>query len=250
MRTQRCHHQYHRCAQDATHYNSIFKRSRSSVLIHHSNCPAAIKKHSQNIEKLVLRKEQYRFTRRSITTTTTPWLSFSSSSISLNDDNHDNINEISEDYLTLSSSSSLKSSSDNESFEVTKIVTETAEIETMSLFQSEIMMQTILSPRDPVSLRLTSKKERREDWVGNTLVEQMRQRHPPTIMARNDFILLALGPVRAVAERDTVYVFDARSKTARSFTKDLSRMYQQRSARIKRLSSDMDKNYYIITERI
>ena len=133
-------------------------------------------------------------------------------------------------------------SSDYESFEVKKIDTETGEIETIKMSQTEIIMQTALSPRDLVSLRLSSKRERKEHWVGNTLMEQMR--HPPTIMARNDFILLSLGPVRAVAEKNAVYLFDIYSKPASSFTNYLSEVYQKRSARIKNASQTNNKSLY------
>lgn len=136
---------------------------------------------------------------------------------------------------------SLPSNKNHECFEVTKITTETGEIETIKMSQTEIMAQTALSPRDLVSLRLTSKKERKLDWIGNTLMQQMR--HPPTIMTRNNFILLSLGPVRAVAERNAVYVFDVHNKAASSFTKYLSGIYQRRSDRIKHMSnSDIHKN--------
>ena len=127
------------------------------------------------------------------------------------------------------------SSKDDESFEVTKIKTETGAIETFQISQTEIIMQTTLSPRDLVGLRLSSMREQRESWVGNTLLEQMR--HPPTIMARNEFILLSLGPVRAVAERNAVYLFDVHSKAASSFTKYLSEVYQKRSNRMKLTSN-------------
>ena len=138
------------------------------------------------------------------------------------------------------------SSSDYESFEVKKIHTETGEIETIKMSQTEISMQTALSPRDLVSLRLSSKRERKEDWIGNTLMEQMR--HPPTIMARNDFILLSLGPVRAVAEKNAVYLFDIHSKPASSFTKYLSEIYQKRSARIKNASKSTPANKSLYNE--
>jgi hypothetical protein len=139
------------------------------------------------------------------------------------------------------SPSSLPSNKNHECFEVTKITTETGEIVTIKMSQTEIMAQTTLSPRDLVSLRLTSKKERKLDWIGNTLMQQMR--HPPTIMARNNFILLSLGPVRAVAERNAVYVFDVHNKAASSFTKYLSGIYQRRSDRIKNMTnSDIHEN--------
>lgn len=147
------------------------------------------------------------------------------------------------EFSTSPSSLLPKSSrnSNHETFEVTKITTETGESETIQMSQAEIMTQTTLSPRDLVSLRLASKKERREDWIGNTLMEQMR--HPPTIMARNNFILLSMGPVRAVAERNAVYVFEVHNKAARSFTKYLSGIYQRRSDRIKNMSSsDINEN--------
>eukprot|EP00531_Pseudo-nitzschia_arenysensis_P011011 CAMPEP_0116146476 /NCGR_PEP_ID=MMETSP0329-20121206/17185_1 /TAXON_ID=697910 /ORGANISM="Pseudo-nitzschia arenysensis, Strain B593" /LENGTH=216 /DNA_ID=CAMNT_0003642227 /DNA_START=353 /DNA_END=999 /DNA_ORIENTATION=- len=111
-------------------------------------------------------------------------------------------------------------------------MTNTGQAETIQISQTEIIQQTSLSPRDLVSLRLASVSERRRDWAGNTLMEQMR--HPPTIMARNDFILLSLGPVRAVAERNAIYLFDVHSKAADSFTRYLSQIYQTRAKRLEK----------------
>jgi len=121
---------------------------------------------------------------------------------------HDDINLTPKDSSTVTYSS-LQPDDKDESFEVTKIITATGEIETTFLHPSEIMAETTMSPRDFVLLRLTSWNERTENWVGKTLIEQMR--HPPTIMARNDFILLTLGPVRAVCEKDVCYFFDVHS---------------------------------------
>jgi len=140
---------------------------------------------------------------------------------------------VSKDISTSSFPSSLSRSNvvGDEKFKVMKIATETGVTEKIQMCQSEIMMETTLSPRDLVSLRLTSKREQREDWVGKALVEQMR--NPPTIMARNKFILLSLGPVRAVAGPDAVYVFDVHSKAAKLLATDLSEVYKLRSERIK-----------------
>ncbi len=129
--------------------------------------------------------------------------------------------------------------SDDESFAVTKITTGTGEAETIQISQTEIIRQTSLSPRDLVSLRLATESERKRDWAGNTLMEQMR--HPPTIMARNDFILLSLGPVRAVAEPHAVYLFDVHSKAADSFTKYLSEIYQKRAKRLEHNPSHFEE---------
>ena len=60
-------------------------------------------------------------------------------------------------------------------------------------------------------------------------------------MARNDFILLSLGPVRAVAERHNVYLFDVHSKAASSFTKYLSEVYQKRSERLQSSESRFEE---------
>ncbi|OEU20653.1 hypothetical protein FRACYDRAFT_180192 [Fragilariopsis cylindrus CCMP1102] len=149
---------------------------------------------------------------------------------------HDDINLTPKDTSTVIYSS-LQPDDKDESFEVTKIITATGEIETTFLHPSEIMAETTMSPRDFVLLRLTSWNERTENWVGKTLIEQMR--HPPTIMARNDFILLTLGPVRAVCEKDVCYFFDVHSEAAKSFIKGLSRVYQERSARIKSKNRDL-----------
>ena len=152
---------------------------------------------------------------------------------------HDDINLTPKDTSTVTYSS-LQPDDKDESFEVTKIITATGEIETTFLHPSEIMAETTMSPRDFVLLRLTSWNERTENWVGKTLIEQMR--HPPTIMARNDFILLTLGPVRAVCEKDVCYFFDVHSEAAKSFIKGLSRVYQERSARIKSKNRDRNNN--------
>lgn len=172
-----------------------------------------------DVEKFVLAKKKF--------STKTPTSSSSLLSKNIAVDS----NAAPEEIPTSQSSSLFGSTSDSESFEVIKIVTETGKIETIQMLLAEIIEQTKLLPRDLVSLRLTSKKERKENWIGNTLIEQMR--HPPTIMARNDFILLSLGPVRAVAERDVIYVFDVHNKPALSFTKHLSEVFQRRTKRMK-----------------
>eukprot|EP00536_Pseudo-nitzschia_multiseries_P007428 jgi/Psemu1/287114/fgenesh1_pg.175_\ len=148
------------------------------------------------------------------------------SSQALTNEEHNTKNKDTNDTGTSQSPSSLS----DEKFKVLKIETATGKVETIHMDQSAIMRQTTLSPRDLVSLRLTSKKERREAWVGNTLVEQMR--HPPTITAREKLILLSVGPVRAVAEPKAVYIFDVHSKAAKLFADDLSKLYQHRSERI------------------
>ena len=134
---------------------------------------------------------------------------------------------------------------DNESFRVRKVNANTGEIETLEMTQTEIMAETSLLPRDLVSLRLTTKKELRESWIGHTLVEQMR--YPPSIVARNDFILLSLGPLRAVAGLEAVYVFDVHNKNAKSFANSLSLLYRRRSDRMKSTcNSDIAKNLCFI----
>jgi len=155
-------------------------------------------------------------------------LSFSSKSLS---EGHDNAtNEASNDKPNDIGTSPPPSPLSDEKFKTMKIQTETGAIEKIQMVQRDIMNETSLSPRDLVSLRLTSKKERREAWVGNTLVDQMR--HPPTITARDKLILLSLGTVRAVAGPHAIYVFDVHNKAARSFAEDLSNIYRQRSERI------------------
>lgn len=221
IRNERYYHQHHSCLRDSTASNRTMNIRINCILTG---------SYSSDIEKLKVVTRRYRLAVRNLTTTTSSSSSISSKYIK-HGDNHSN-----NDIISSSESFVLPhASKDNESFKVTKINTETGEIKTIQMLQTEIVMQTTLSPRDLVSLRLTSKKERREDWIGNTLIEQMR--YPPTIMARNDFILLSLGPVRAVAERHVVFVFDVHNKAARSFTRYLSLMYQKRSDRIKNISS-------------
>ena len=128
-------------------------------------------------------------------------------------------------------SSTNGNDADNESFKVTKISTETGKIRMFGMVQQEILQETTLSPRDLVSLQLTTRKERNKHNRTNTLVEQMR--FPPTIYTRNKFILLSLGPVRAVAEPDAIYIFDVHNKAAYDFTFRLAKMYKQRSIRIR-----------------
>lgn len=227
-RQQRNCHQYANYLRDATPYNRTFNRITPSISIGNSV-----------VEELVLTKKRHRFARFHSTKTTSSSSSLSSKSI-MDDDSDSEDNSV-DDIPTPQSSSLPQSSSDDEYFEVTKIITQTGEIETIQLLQTEIITQTTLSPRDLVSLRLASKKERREDWAGNTLMEQMR--HPPTIMAKNDFILLSLGPLRAVAERNVVYVFDVHNEAARSFTKYLSLVYRRRSDRMEKIRSrEMNEN--------
>ncbi len=200
VRTQTNYHQNHlNFVRDSAPCTFMISNRRMSSI--------SLGNHAFDVERSDHATKRFRFARL-YSTTTTPSLSSSESMIE----------------------SLPKNSSDDESFEMTKINTRTGSTETIKISQTEIIQQTNLSPRDLVSLRLASETERSKNWAGNTLMEQMR--HPPTIMARNDFILLSLGPVRAVAERYNVYLFDVHSKAASSFTKYLSEVYQKRSERL------------------
>lgn len=75
-------------------------------------------------------------------------------------------------------------------------------------------------------------------------VDLANWRHPPAILPRNDCILLSFGHIRAVAERDQVFLFDAgpganHSKMAHSFARHLARLYRGRAKARRRPSTSL-----------
>lgn len=60
------------------------------------------------------------------------------------------------------------------------------------------------------------------------MVNAMRQ-PPAAILPRNDCILLSFGSIRAVADRNFVYIFDTHKLVSQAFATQLSQMYHQRS---------------------
>jgi hypothetical protein len=121
-----------------------------------------------------------------------------------------------------------------ETFRIIRIAVDTGDVKTVSYTPSEILTRTNLLPRDLVSLALSSRRLQRRCRTGgkNTLVATMRG--PPAILPRRDCILLSFGPIRAVAERDFVYIFDIHNEVARSFAMEVSQVFQYRAAAIER----------------
>ena len=104
----------------------------------------------------------------------------------------------------------------NEQFRVTRVAYERGTMSSIQLPPTEILRRTSILPRDLVSLNLTSREEQ------SNLSKRRLVRPPTAILPRTDCILLSFGNVRAVAGRDSVYIFDGHSPIAKSFGKDLS----------------------------
>ena len=138
---------------------------------------------------------------------------------------------------------------------MTKISTETGDMETLYLTPSEVLQETNILPRDLVTLALTSRSEQRKrrrlrqqrlnastnttksggsgnnPLINNSTIRRtmMELRSPPAaILPRNDCILLSFGSIRAVANRKAVYMFDTHTEVTISFAEHLSKVYRQR----------------------
>lgn len=140
-------------------------------------------------------------------------------------------------YFSTISSSTLPQ---EESFNVTKVSTSTGDLKTVSLTSSEILNQTSILPRDLISLALTTRRERRNRRTKtgsgsssllrtNLLMENTMLQPPAAILPRNDCILLSFGSIRAVADREFVYIFDTHKLVSRSFAEQLSKLYHSRA---------------------
>lgn len=87
--------------------------------------------------------------------------------------------------------------------------------------------------RDLFSLSLTSKQERDQYRKGAP------RRTVSAILPRGDKLLVSFGSLRAMIAMDFVLIFDAHSKHARHFARDVARTFEQKST--EQLSGDNDK---------
>lgn len=134
-----------------------------------------------------------------------------------------------------------------ESFRIIRIAVDTGDSELVCCTQSEILARTRLLPRDLVGLALSGRRERRDRAAGNAMSEKMRQ--PPTILPRNDSMILSFGPIRAVAERDFVYIFDVDNQVAKSFAEEVSLLYKERAASIEQQERQQEQDQNLPSQR-
>jgi EF-hand domain pair len=101
------------------------------------------------------------------------------------------------------------------------------QIVTSSMRTSEILKDSSIYARDLVSLQLTTKEERRHKRRAGS----SPHRTLSAILPRGNEILLSFGAIRAVVGTKDAWIFDAHSVSVREFTKELSRVLKQGSAR-------------------
>jgi uncharacterized protein Veg len=270
---QRCHdyHYFHQWTiqqqrqyqhrQPQQQRQNVIDHNRKSLLI---NATSTYDRHRQhrynhslvvNIPPLI----HWKFDRMYSTSTATTSASSSTTptNVNIKNNNNNNNNTIvtqqqQQQHSPLAAGSVVL---EEESFKIIKIDVTNGHLETVSYTPSEILTQTYLLPRDLVSLDLSSRRLHRRcrprtragssSGGGNATTSSSSSvatmRAPPAILPRRDCILLSFGPIRAVAERDYVYIFDSyNNQIAASFAMEVSQIYQFRAAAIIKQQQQVD----------